>query len=99
VVVAEALDRANGQILEHDRSPQRKVGEIDNRGSHFYLALYWARALAEQTKDPVLRLTFTPSRSSSSATERRSWRAAGGAGQAGGDRRLLSPRRRRRPRR
>jgi isocitrate dehydrogenase len=60
VVVAEALDQANGQILEHDRSPQRKVGEIDNRGSHFYLALYWARALAEQTKDPVLRLTFTP---------------------------------------
>jgi isocitrate dehydrogenase len=60
VVVAEALDRANGQILEHDRSPQRKVGEIDNRGSHFYLALYWARALADQTKDDVLRLTFTP---------------------------------------
>jgi isocitrate dehydrogenase len=60
VVVAEALDRANGQVLEHDRSPQRKVGEIDNRGSHFYLALYWARALAEQTKDPVLRVTFTP---------------------------------------
>ena len=60
VVVAEALDRANGQILEHDKSPQRKVGEIDNRGSHFYLALYWARALAEQTKDPVLRVTFTP---------------------------------------
>jgi isocitrate dehydrogenase len=60
VVVAEALDQANGQILEHDRSPQRKVGEIDNRGSHYYLALYWARALAEQSKDPVLRLTFTP---------------------------------------
>jgi isocitrate dehydrogenase len=60
VVVAEALDQANGQILEHDRSPQRKVGQIDNRGSHFYLALYWARALAEQTKDPVLRVTFTP---------------------------------------
>ena len=60
VVVAEALDRANGQILEHDKSPQRKVGEIDNRGSHFYLALYWARALAEQSKDPVLRITFTP---------------------------------------
>jgi isocitrate dehydrogenase len=60
VVVAEALDRANGQILEHDRSPQRKVGEIDNRGSHYYLALYWARALADQTKDDVLRLTFTP---------------------------------------
>jgi isocitrate dehydrogenase len=60
VVVAEALDKANGQILEHDKSPQRKVGDIDNRGSHFYLALYWARALAEQTKDPVLRVTFTP---------------------------------------
>ena len=60
VVVAEALDRANGEILEHDRSPQRKVGEIDNRGSHFYLALYWAKALAEQTKDGVLRITFTP---------------------------------------
>jgi isocitrate dehydrogenase len=60
VVVAEALDQANGQILEHDRSPQRKVGEIDNRGSHFYLAFYWARALSEQTKDPVLRMTFTP---------------------------------------
>ncbi|HWN86339.1 MAG TPA: NADP-dependent isocitrate dehydrogenase [Vicinamibacterales bacterium] len=60
VVVAEALDRANGQVLEHDKSPQRKVGEIDNRGSHFYLALYWARALAEQSKDPVLRITFTP---------------------------------------
>jgi isocitrate dehydrogenase len=60
VVVAEALDRANGQILEHDKSPQRKVGEIDNRGSHYYLALYWARALADQTQDDVLRLTFTP---------------------------------------
>jgi isocitrate dehydrogenase len=60
VVVAEALDRANGQILEHDKSPQRKVGEIDNRGSHFYLALYWAQALADQTRDDVLRLTFTP---------------------------------------
>jgi isocitrate dehydrogenase len=60
VVVAEALDRANGEILEHDKSPQRKVGELDNRGSHFYLALYWARALVDQTKDPVLRVTFTP---------------------------------------
>ena len=46
----EALDRANGRILENDKSPQRKVGEIDNRGSHFYLAMYWARALADQTR-------------------------------------------------
>src|SRR6187402_1023755 len=60
LTLATALDRANGLILENDRSPQRKVGEIDNRGSHFYLAMYWARALAEQTKDPVLRVTFTP---------------------------------------
>jgi len=60
VVVAEALDRANAEILQHDKSPQRKVGELDNRGSHFYLALYWARALVDQTRDPVLRVTFTP---------------------------------------
>src|SRR5688572_23691879 len=60
LALAEALDRANGGILENDRSPQRKVGELDNRGSHFYLALYWARALAEQTVDAGLRETFTP---------------------------------------
>jgi isocitrate dehydrogenase len=60
LVVAEALDRANGGILEHDKSPQRKVGEIDNRGSHFYLAMYWARALADQTRDRDLQATFAP---------------------------------------
>jgi isocitrate dehydrogenase len=60
VVLADALDTANGGILEHDRGPQRKVGEIDNRGSHFYLAMYWARALATQTTDPELRRTFMP---------------------------------------
>jgi isocitrate dehydrogenase len=59
-VVAAALDQANGQILENDKSPQRKVGEIDNRGSHFYLAMYWARALADQTTDQDLRATFGP---------------------------------------
>src|SRR6187551_2095229 len=58
VVVAEALDRANGQVLEHDKSPQRKVGEIDNRGSHFYLALYWAQELAKQTDDAELAADF-----------------------------------------
>ena len=56
--LARALDRANGRILEEDRSPKRKVGEIDNRGSHFYLAMYWARALADQTSDPDLRASF-----------------------------------------
>src|SRR5688500_894718 len=60
LVVAEALDRANGKILDNDKSPQRKVGELDNRGSHFYLAMYWARALADQTRDRELSATFTP---------------------------------------
>jgi isocitrate dehydrogenase len=58
VVMAEALDAANGRFLESDRSPSRAVGGIDNRGSHFYLAMYWARALAEQAKDPALRERF-----------------------------------------
>ena len=59
LVVAQALDRANGRILDTDKSPQRKLGELDNRGSHFYLAMYWARALADQTKDSGLRATFS----------------------------------------
>jgi isocitrate dehydrogenase len=59
-IVADALDKANGKILDNDKSPQRKVGELDNRGSHFYLAMYWARALADQTGDRELSATFTP---------------------------------------
>ena len=60
-VLAETLDEANGKFLEHDKSPARKVGAgIDNRGSHFYLALYWAQALATQTKDADLKAVFTP---------------------------------------
>jgi len=51
VVMAEALDTANGRFLDSDKSPSRAVGGIDNRGSHFYLAMYWARALADQKKD------------------------------------------------
>jgi isocitrate dehydrogenase len=47
-LLADTLDRATGKLLEHGRSPSRKVGELDNRGSHFYLALYWAQALAEE---------------------------------------------------
>ena len=58
-VVAECLDAANGQYLENDRSPSRKVHELDNRGSHFYLALYWAQALASQTKNEALRSEFS----------------------------------------
>ncbi len=59
-VLAETLDAANGQFLENDRSPGRKLGTIDNRGSHFYLALYWAKELATQTSDPELKATFQP---------------------------------------
>lgn len=58
-VLADTLDQANGKILDNNRSPARKVGELDNRGSHFYLALYWAQALAEQTKDKVLQARFS----------------------------------------
>jgi isocitrate dehydrogenase len=58
--LAKALDAANGTFLENDRSPQRKAGELDNRGSHFYLALYWAQALAAQEDDPGLRAKFAP---------------------------------------
>jgi isocitrate dehydrogenase len=56
--LGRALDKANGRILENDKSPQRKVGELDNRGSHFYLAMYWARALAEQKDDAALAARF-----------------------------------------
>ncbi|WP_147653262.1 NADP-dependent isocitrate dehydrogenase [Vulcaniibacterium gelatinicum] len=59
-VLAEALDAANAMFLEHDRSPGRKLGTIDNRGSHFYLALYWAQALAAQDADPALQAAFAP---------------------------------------
>jgi isocitrate dehydrogenase len=60
-VLAETLDEANGKFLENDKSPARKVGAgIDNRGSHFYLALYWAQALAAQTQDPALQAIFRP---------------------------------------
>jgi isocitrate dehydrogenase len=57
-VLAEALGQANSQFLASDKSPSRKVGELDNRGSHFYLALYWAQALATQTKDAGLKAQF-----------------------------------------
>lgn len=59
-VLADTLDQANGKILDNNKSPSRKVGEIDNRGSHFYLALYWAEALAAQTKDKEIQTRFAP---------------------------------------
>jgi isocitrate dehydrogenase len=58
--MAEALDTANGRFLEGDKSPSRAVGGIDNRGSHFYLAMYWARALADQTTDKALAAKLAP---------------------------------------
>jgi isocitrate dehydrogenase len=59
-VLADTLDAATGKFLEFDRSPGRKLGTIDNRGSHFYLALYWAQALAAQNDDAELKAIFTP---------------------------------------
>ncbi|TDB29443.1 NADP-dependent isocitrate dehydrogenase [Stenotrophomonas sp. ATCM1_4] len=59
-VLAKALDEANGTFLDNDRSPGRKLGTIDNRGSHFYLAMYWAQALAEQNDDAALKARFAP---------------------------------------
>ncbi len=59
-VLADTLDAATGKFLDNDKSPARKVGQIDNRGSHFYLAMYWAEALAAQNQDADLKATFTP---------------------------------------
>ncbi|MAP81030.1 MAG: isocitrate dehydrogenase (NADP(+)) [Aequorivita sp.] len=60
IVLAEALDNATEKYLENSKSPSRKVNEIDNRGSHFYLAMYWAEALANQDKDETLKNIFSP---------------------------------------
>jgi isocitrate dehydrogenase len=59
-ILGDTLDRATGGVLEQNRSPSRKVGELDNRGSHFYLTLYWARELADQTEDAELAARFAP---------------------------------------
>ena len=59
-VLADTLDQANARILDNDKSPARKIGELDNRGSHFYLALYWAQALATQSGDNEIQAQFAP---------------------------------------
>ncbi len=59
-VLADTLDQATGQFLDSNKSPSRKVGELDNRGSHFYLAQYWAQALAAQDQDAELKAQFAP---------------------------------------
>jgi isocitrate dehydrogenase len=68
-VLADALDVATGMLLDNDKSPARRVGQIDNRGSHFYLALYWAQALAAQSVDPELRDRFAPLAATLTANE------------------------------
>ncbi len=68
-VLADTLDAATGKFLEHDRSPGRKLGTLDNRGSHFYLALYWAQALAAQSADPQLQAAFAPIAAQLTASE------------------------------
>ena len=60
IVLSETLDDATGKFLENKKSPLRKVGELDNRGSHFYLAMYWAQELASQSKNLALKSQFTP---------------------------------------
>ncbi len=93
-VLAEALDAANGKFLDEDKSPSRKVGELDVRGSHFYLTLYWAQALAAQSENPELRATFTPVAAALTANEAAIvGELAAAQGQAGGYRWLLPSRR------
>lgn len=58
MILANALDKATGEFLDNNKSPSRKVGELDNRGSHFYLAMYWAQAMSEQTEDADLAARF-----------------------------------------
>jgi hypothetical protein len=84
--------RPPASILDHNRSPARKVGELDNRGSHFYLSLYWAQALAAQNDDAALKAAFAPVAKTGRQRGGHRRRAQRRTGQAGGHRRLL-PRR------
>ena len=68
-ILGNTLDAATGQLLENGKSPARRLGQIDNRGSHFYIALYWAQALAAQTEDAELAATFAPIAAELSANE------------------------------
>ena len=68
-ILADTLDAATGQLLENGKSPARRLGQIDNRGSHFYLALYWAQELAAQTDDGDLAARFAPIAAELSANE------------------------------
>jgi isocitrate dehydrogenase len=69
ILLAETLDDATEKLLENKKGPSRKVNELDNRGSHFYLALYWAQAIASQSKDTLMKDRFTPIAKSLSENE------------------------------
>ena len=92
-VLADTLDRATGTFLEENKSPARRVGGIDNRGSHFYLALYWAQELAEQTDDAALAEAFAGPRSGSPPRSHDHRRTARRPRITRRHRRLLPPRR------
>jgi isocitrate dehydrogenase len=68
-VLAKALDKATGLLLDNKKGPSTRTGELDNRGSHFYLAMYWAQAMAEQTEDLELQKHFAPLAQTLSANE------------------------------
>ena len=68
-ILAKTLDEATGQLLDHNKGPSTRTGELDNRGSHFYLAMYWAQALAAQTEDKALQAHFAPLAKSLAAGE------------------------------
>ena len=70
-VLAETLDEATGEYLRNNKGPARKVGDLDNRGSHFYLVMYWAQALARQSRDPALAAHFAPIAADLAANESR----------------------------
>jgi isocitrate dehydrogenase len=70
-VLAKALDAATGKLLDNNKGPSAKTGQLDNRGSHFYLALYWAQALAEQTTDRELATHFKPLAEALAANEQK----------------------------
>ena len=59
-ILGDTLDAATGQLLSNGKSPARRLGSLDNRGSHFYIAMYWAQAIAGQTDDPALAAKFAP---------------------------------------
>ena len=72
-ILARTLDEATGKLLDNGKGPSTRTGELDNRGSHFYLAMYWAQALAEQTEDKELQAHFAPLAKTLTGTKSRSW--------------------------